>query len=1050
MSCTPRLRTFALLTALASGASAQFPPRFVSLPVAANWQQPVGVTYAPDGTLIVWEKAGLVWTVRNGVKSAAPVINIAEEVGNWRDYGMLGLALDPAFATNGRIYLSYVVDYHHLRWHGTSQYDPTANEYFHDTIGRITRYTIDTTLPAWTGVPNSRAVLVGESMTTGIPICHQSHGIGALRFGRDGTLLAVAGDGASYETTATGGPTGGSSNTALADGIIRPKEDVGAFRSQLVDSLSGKVMRIDPQTGDGLPSNPFYDVAEPRAPRSRVWGLGLRNPFRVTLQDGTGSTDPAAGDPGTLWIGDVGWNSWEELTVCDGPAQNFGWPLFEGLTPQGSYQQATTVNLDAPNPLNGTGTCVQPFLTFRSLLVQETLAVPSWPNPCDPFVQIPASLNRFMHARPLIDWAHLGNNTRAAAFQGNDAAAIALGAPGSPLSGPQFGGNSPGGAAWYRGTDFPAEYRDSLFFADFVRPWIRRVVFDAGGVPVEIRPFAAGTEVTGIVDLATDPLTGGLTYIRYSESGGAAQVRNVRYVPNTPPVAVATASASFGPVPLPVQLSSAGSIDPDGLPLTYLWDFGDGRSSTAANPQHVFDSTLEVTEQGTIVARMFELVPPVPTGKGNHDPEVIRDGDQPPAGNSDTLRQYDTYHAGAQGDFDWIGYEFPTPRLFRTLIFQEGIHFTDGGWFDQLGVEVYDAGVWIPVQGLTATPAYPGSSGVSYGTYRLDFTPTSGTRVRIVGAPGGALNYISVAELRVIVEDPGAATLPTRRDVSLTVSDGEGTASAQLIVSLNNTPPVVSITSPVDGSLYSLGGTITVPLTASVNDAEHSGTELACAWQTALHHNEHSHPEPEDPACTTTTQITPEGCDGNDYHFEITLTVTDAAGLATTEVSHMYPDCMPHPFCFGDGTGTACPCGNSGAPGRGCENSFGTGGGLLVASGSARIGADTLLLSVTGLPATAPCLYFQGTGVLANGAGVAFGDGLRCAGGTITRLGTRTAAAGASSMGAPAGDVPLSVVGQIPVEGGVRNYQVWYRNAAPFCTSSTFNLTNAVRITWIP
>jgi len=1050
MLCPPRLLTSAVLVAIASGAAAQFPPRFVSLPVASNWQQPVGVTYAPDGTLVVWEKGGRVWTVHNGVKAATPVINISEEVGNWRDYGMLGLVLDPEFATNGRIYLSYVVDYHHLRWHGTAQYDPNANQYFHDTIGRISRYAIDTTSLPWTAVPNSRAVLVGESMTTGIPICHQSHGIGALRFGRDGTLLAVAGDGASYETTATGGPTGGSSNTALADGIIRPKEDVGAFRSQLVDSLSGKVMRLDPQTGDGLPSNPFYDPAEPRAPRSRVWALGLRNPFRVTLQDGTGSTDPAAGDPGTLWIGDVGWSAWEELTVCDGPARNFGWPLFEGLQPQGNYQQATTVNQDAPNPLFGTGPCAQPFLTFRSLLVQATLNVPSWPNPCDPTVQIPASLNRFMHARPLIDWVHQGNNARAAAFTGNDAAAIALGAPGSPLTGPLFGGNSPGGAAWYRGTDFPPEYRDSLFFADFVRPWIRRVVFDTNGVPVEIRPFASGSEVAGVVDLATDPLTGGLTYIKYTESAGGAQVRRVLYVPNTPPVAVATPSVSFGPVPLTVQFSSAGSIDPDGAPITYLWDFGDGRTSTAASPQHVFDSTLEVTEQGTIVARMFELMPPVPIGKGNHDPEIIRDGDEPPPGSGDTLRQYDTYHAGAQGDFDWIGYEFATPRLFRTLVFQEGIHFTDGGWFDQLGVEVYDAGAWTTVQGLTSTPAYPGASGVSYATYRLDFAPTSGTRVRIVGAPGGTSNYISVGELRVIVEDPGAATQPTRRNVLLTVSDGEGSASARMLVSLNNTPPVVSITSPVDGSLYSLGGPVTMPLTANVSDAEHSGAELACAWQTALHHNEHSHPEPVDPACTTTTQITPEGCDGNEYHYEITLTVSDAAGLETTQVAHLYPDCMPFPFCFGDGTGTPCPCGNPGAPGHGCENSFGTGGGLLAGSGSARIGTDTLQLSVSGMPDTATALFFQGDDVLAGGAGVVFGDGLRCAGGTIGRLGIRTAAAGATSMGQPVGDLPLSVLGQIPAEGGVRNYQAWYRNSAAFCTPSGFNLTNAVRITWIP
>ena len=90
-------------------------------------------------------------------------------------------------------------------------------------------------------------------------------------FGEDGTLLVSAGEGASAQAADIGGlQTGRSAPQALADGIIRPKENVGAFRAQLVDSLNGKVLRIDPATGNGLPSNPYYDAANPRAPRSRV------------------------------------------------------------------------------------------------------------------------------------------------------------------------------------------------------------------------------------------------------------------------------------------------------------------------------------------------------------------------------------------------------------------------------------------------------------------------------------------------------------------------------------------------------------------------------------------------------------------------------------------------------------------------------------------------------------------------------------------------------------------------------------------------------------
>ena len=121
------------------------------------------------------------------------------------------------------------------------------------------------------------------------------------------------GDGASWQTTDVGGAQTGSLllPQALADGILRPKEDVGAFRAQLVDSLNGKVLRIDPATGDGVPSNPYYDAGNPRSARSRVWALGLRNPFRMGLQPNTGSHFPPDGNPGVLypwacWLGYLG------------------------------------------------------------------------------------------------------------------------------------------------------------------------------------------------------------------------------------------------------------------------------------------------------------------------------------------------------------------------------------------------------------------------------------------------------------------------------------------------------------------------------------------------------------------------------------------------------------------------------------------------------------------------------------------------------------------------------------------------------------------------
>ncbi len=150
-------------------------------------------------------------------------------------------------------------------------------------------------------------------------------------------------------------------------------------------------------------------------------------------------------------------------------------------------------------------------------------------------------------------------------------------------------------------------------------------------------------------------------------------------------------------------------------------------------------------------------------------------------------------------------------------------------------------------------------------------------------------------------------------------------------------------------------------------------------------------------------------------------------------------------FCFGDGTGTACPCANSGAVGNGCASSLFANGANLAATGSASISVDTVVLTGSNMP-NSSALYFQGTNQVNAGAGSAFGDGKRCAGGSIIRLGTKMNAANTSSYPV-GGDLLISVRGAIGAPG-TRTYQVWYRNAAAFCTADTFNLSNGLEIVW--
>jgi len=153
-------------------------------------------------------------------------------------------------------------------------------------------------------------------------------------------------------------------------------------------------------------------------------------------------------------------------------------------------------------------------------------------------------------------------------------------------------------------------------------------------------------------------------------------------------------------------------------------------------------------------------------------------------------------------------------------------------------------------------------------------------------------------------------------------------------------------------------------------------------------------------------------------------------------------------YCFGDGSGTACPCGNSGAADAGCASSVNAAGGKLTGTGTPSIANDSFVLNGSGMPSSS-ALYFQGTLQLGGGAGVVFGDGLRCVGGSIVRLGTKTNVGG-SSQYPGSGDALISVKG-MNAAGNVRDYQCWYRNADPaFCTPSTFNLTNGVETTWVP
>ncbi|WP_461078999.1 RICIN domain-containing protein [Spirosoma flavus] len=568
----------------------QLPTGFNNSLVQNGYTTPMGTIFSPDGKqLFVWDKAGRVWVSDwNGVqyvKQTTAVLDISQEVGNWRDFGLLSMCLDPNFATNGLIYLYYVVDRHHLLYFGTASYSPTADVYFNATISRLTRYKVVKTNNVLAADVSTRKILLGETKSTGVPLTHESHAGATVLFGTDGTLLVSTGDNASYNTTDKGSSSDTYWQQAITDGIMRTNENVGAFRAQMITSLCGKVLRLDPNTGDGVSSNPFYNSAAPRSPQSRVWALGFRNPYRMGLQPGTGSTNPANGNPGTLFVGDVGWSTWEDAHLIKQGGENAGWPIFEGILEQSSYSTAaqTLENRDEPNPTN---TCNKPYLTFANLLKQASSGTTTVLNPCSG--QPLAGLQRrYVHSLPLLDWHHTQATARVPVLGTTTTTASVIGSSGSPATGTPFKGNCVTGGAYYTATNFPTAYRNKYYFADYGANWIKYATLNSNGAVTAVNDFVPAGGTNGVVDIEISPLDGTLFYTNINNG----EIRKISYGTNQPPIAVLTADKTVGSSPLTVQFKGDGSSDPDGDALTYAWNFGDNTSSTLANPSHTFTGT---------------------------------------------------------------------------------------------------------------------------------------------------------------------------------------------------------------------------------------------------------------------------------------------------------------------------------------------------------------------------------------------------------------------------------------------------------------------------
>jgi glucose/arabinose dehydrogenase len=469
------------LACAAPAAAVTLPPDFVLETVPFVFDVPTDIAFLPDGRLLVAEKGGILYVVDGATRHSMWVHE--EEVLNAGDRGFLSVAVDPQFDQNRFLYFLVTVD---------PDSDGVELNNHNDTFARLLRYQVSASNPNVVDA-GSRTVLLGATWRQGFAVGSESHTIGDLAWGRDGTLLVSAGDGAHFESVDPGGLDPGLFGPTRTD----PLEDVGAFRSQMLDSKGGKILRIDPSTGLGLPSNPYWN-GDPASNRSRVWAYGLRNPFRIAVRPGTGSIDPADGDPGTIYVGDVGWMTWEEVNVVRAPGVNFGWPCFEGMLAHPDYHAATPARAGC-----------------------STLDTPG--NPALP-------------TAPLIAVHHdsAGSSTP-----------------------PGHQGYTMIGGVFADGAHYPHPYTGNYFVGDYAADWIKVLETDPNDQLVSVHEFA--TEADGPVAFTTDPATGDLLYVAIY-TGRVHRIRYTGVVSAGPPAPPSRLALGV-PRPNPARGSAAFALE---------------------------------------------------------------------------------------------------------------------------------------------------------------------------------------------------------------------------------------------------------------------------------------------------------------------------------------------------------------------------------------------------------------------------------------------------------------------------------------------------------
>ncbi|MFF5497558.1 carbohydrate-binding protein [Streptomyces aquilus] len=531
----------------ASAAPADLPPgdyQQVQLALgAAELGEPMSLAVLPDRSAL--------HTARDGT------IRLTDAAGNTRQIGKLdvythdeeglqGIAVDPSFTTNRYIYVYYSPKLDTPA--GDAPVTGTAADFErwkgHLNLSRFTLRADGTLDPASEKVvlevPNDRG-----------QCCHVG---GDLDFDAAGNLYLTTGDDTNPFDSAGYAPLDERTNR-------NPQFDAQRSSGNTND-LRGKVLRIKPTAAGGytVPAGNLFAPGT-AGTRPEIYAMGFRNPFRMSVDRPTGTVylgdygpDAGATDPNR---GPGGQVEFDRITAPG----NYGWPYCTGTnTTSETYNEYTfpsgpsAAKYDCPGgPANN---------SFRNTgQAKLPPAKPSW---------------------------------------------IKYGLDGSP---PEFGSGSesPMGGEVYRydagstsTVKFPQSLDGRFFAAEYGRRWIKAVEVKGDGTygTIENVPWS-GTQVMD-TDFGPD---GALYVLDYGSGSNNQALYRIEYIAgsNRNPVARASADRTSGALPLTVRFSAQGSSDPEGGALTYSWNFGDGTTSTDADPSHTY--TTAGTYRPTLTVR---------------------------------------------------------------------------------------------------------------------------------------------------------------------------------------------------------------------------------------------------------------------------------------------------------------------------------------------------------------------------------------------------------------------------------------------------------------